>query len=103
MHPAQREEAGMRLMLKFTIPVATGNAAAADGTLGKAIESLMQMVKPEAAYFTLVDGQRGGLVFFELTDAAMLPKINEPMFAALDAAIEIQPVMNADELKRGLA
>jgi len=93
----------MRLMLKFTIPVAKGNAAAADGTLGKAIEGLMQRVKSEAAYFTLVDGQRGGLVFFELTDPIMLPKINEPLFAALEAAIEIVPVLNADELKRGLS
>ena len=93
----------MRLMLKFTIPVAKGNAAAADGTLEKAIAALMEQVKPEAAYFMLADGKRSGLVFFEVADAAMLPKINEPLFAALDAAIEIQPVMNADDLKRGLA
>jgi len=93
----------MRLMLKFSIPVATGNAAAADGTLGKAIEGLLAQVRPEAAYFTLVIGQRGGLIFFEMADSTMLPKINEPLFAALDAAIEIQPVLNADELKRGLS
>ena len=93
----------MRLMLKFTIPVEKGNVAAADGTLEKAIAGLMTQVKPEAAYFMLADGKRTGLVFFEQADAAMLPKINEPLFAALNAAIEIQPVLTADDLKHALA
>ena len=93
----------MRLMLKFTVPVEKGNAAAADGTMEKAIAGLMEEVKPEAAYFMVLEGKRAGLVFFEATDAAMLPKLNEPLFAALDAAIEIQPVLNADDLARGLA
>lgn len=93
----------MRLMLKFTIPVAKGNAAAADGTLEKAIAGLLAEVKPEAAYFMLDQGRRAGLVFFERADAGALPKINEPLFAALDAAIEIQPVMTADDLRRALA
>jgi hypothetical protein len=92
----------MRLMLKFTIPVEKGNKAAADGTLERAIGALMAEVKPEAAYFMLDQGQRAGLVVFEQTDAAALPKINEPLFAALDAAIEIQPVLTADDLRRGL-
>jgi hypothetical protein len=39
----------MRLMLRFTIPVAKGNAAAADGALGAAIEALIEQVKPAAA------------------------------------------------------
>ncbi len=92
----------MRLMLKFTIPVEKGNAAAADGTLEKAIAALMEKVKPEAAYFMLDGGKRAGLVFFEQSDQAVLPTINEPLFAALDAAIEIQPVLTADDLKRSL-
>jgi hypothetical protein len=93
----------MRLMLKFTIPVAKGNAAAADGTLAQAFEKLVDQVKPEAAYFTLVDGKRGGMVFFDKADAADLPAINEPLFAKLDAAIEIVPVLTAADLKRGLS
>ncbi|MEM7026489.1 MAG: DUF3303 family protein [Pseudomonadota bacterium] len=92
----------MRLMLKFTIPVAKGNAAAAQGTIDKAIEALVAQVKPEAAYFFLENGKRAGLVVFEATDQTQMPAINEPLFAALDAAIEIQPVMNLEDLERGL-
>lgn len=93
----------MRLMLKFTIPVERGNEAATDGTIAKAIEELVAEVKAEAAYFMLLDGERAGLVFFEETDQARLPLINEKLFASLDAQVEIMPALNLDDLKRGLS
>jgi len=93
----------MRLMLRFTIPVERGNEAARDGTLGKAIDTLLERTKPEAAYFMMDGGERAGLIVFETDDQAVLPTLNEPMFAALDAAIEIIPCLNADDLRRGLA
>jgi hypothetical protein len=92
----------MRLMLKFTIPVEKGNRAEKDGTLGQAIGALVKDVNAEAAYFALEDGKRMGIVIFEENDQARMPVINEPLFAALDASIEIQPVLTADDLQRGL-
>jgi len=92
----------MRLMLQFTIPVDRGNVAAADGSIAKAIEALVEATNAEAAYFTTINGQRAGLIFFEETDQARLPELNEPMFAALNASITIMPVLNLDDLKRGL-
>ncbi|WP_299076171.1 hypothetical protein [uncultured Ruegeria sp.] len=92
----------MRLMLKFTIPVEKGNQAEKDGTLGQAIAALVKDVNAEAAYFALEGGKRMGIVIFEENDQARMPVINEPLFAALDASIEIQPVLTADDLQRGL-
>ena len=43
------------------------------------------------------------MVFFEETDQAKLPQINEPLFAALDATIEIVPALTLEDLRRGLA
>ncbi|MBQ0816397.1 MAG: hypothetical protein KBT60_00290 [Methyloceanibacter sp.] len=48
----------MRLMMKFTIPVERGNEAAKDGTMERAIESLVKATNSEAAYFTVIDGER---------------------------------------------
>jgi hypothetical protein len=105
----------MRLMLKFTIRVDKGNEALADGTMAPAIEALVIKVNAEAAYFIVLDGERAGLVFFEESDQARLPvffeesdqarlpDINEPLFAALDAYIEIVPALTLEDLKRGLA
>lgn len=93
----------MRLMMRFSIPVERGNEAHKDGTIGEAIETLVEATKAEAAYFTVLDGERSGLIFFDETDPARLPQLNEPLFAALDAAIEIVPVLTLEDLKRGLA
>jgi hypothetical protein len=89
-------------MLKFTIPVERGNAAAKDGTMEKAIDALIKDTKAEAAYFMVLDGKRAGLVFFEESNPARLPEINEPFFAAVDASIDIVPVLSHADLDRGL-
>ncbi len=92
----------MRLMLKFTIPVEKGNQSAEDGTLGNAIQELVESVNAEASYFALEDGKRMGIIIFEETDQARMPTINEPFFRAVNASIEIQPVLTAQDLQRSL-
>ena len=92
----------MRMMLTFRIPVEKGNEAEADGSMSKAIEKLVADTNAEAAYFTMIDGLRGGIVIFEETDQANLPKYNEHMFAALNASVDIVPVLTLEDLKRGL-
>ncbi|MGA8654389.1 MAG: hypothetical protein WB677_27885 [Xanthobacteraceae bacterium] len=93
----------MRMMLKFTIPVENGNAAINDGTLGSTAESIIGQLKPEAAYFGPIDGKRGGLIFFDLADPSEIAASVEPFFLSLNAAVELMPVMNADDLRKGLA
>ena len=93
----------MRLMLKFTIPVEKGNESEKDGSLGRAIQALIDEVEAEAAYFALENGRRMGIVIFQEDDQARMPLINEPLFAALNAEIQIQPVLNADDLQRSLS
>jgi hypothetical protein len=93
----------MRLMLKFTIPAHAGNEAIEDGDMGKAIDKLLEQTNPEAAYFMVLDGERAGLIFFECEDQADLPTFNEPMFAALEAEIDIVPALTIEDLRRGLA
>ncbi len=88
----------MRLMLRFTIPVEKGNEAEVDGSLPRAIKELVERVQPEAAYFHLQDGKRAGTIFFEEADQSRMMEINEPLFAKLNAAIDIQPVVSLEEL-----
>jgi hypothetical protein len=92
----------MRMMLKFTLPIEKGNAAINDGSLGRTMESIMSKLKPEAAYFTPMDGKRGGVIFFDLAEPSQIPDVVEPLFLNLNAATELTPVMNADDLRKGL-
>jgi len=92
----------MRMMLRFTCPVDKGNAAINDGSLGGIMESVLGELKPEAAYFTPLDGKRGGMLFFDITDPSQIIEAVEPLFLNLNASIEIVPVMNGDDLRKGL-
>jgi hypothetical protein len=42
----------MRMILKVSIPVETGNTAIQNGTLGTTIQKILADLKPEAAYFS---------------------------------------------------
>ena len=93
----------MRMMLKFTVPVEKGNAAINDGSLGRTMETILSKLKPEAAYFTAVDGMRGGMIFFDMAEASQIVEVVEPFFLHLDATTELVPVMTGDDLRKGLA
>jgi hypothetical protein len=90
----------MRVLLKVNIPVETGNAAAKAGKLGTIIKSILDDLKPEAAYFTADRGQRTGLLFLDLRDASQIPAIAEPWFLAFNAGIEVLPVMVPEDLAK---
>ena len=92
----------MRMMLSFRIPVEKGNAAYADGTLRQTIQELMAATDPEAAYFWPRNGERGGMLVFDMNDPSEIPQIVEGLFSSLNAAVEFSPVMNAEDLRKGL-
>jgi hypothetical protein len=90
------------MMLRWTVPVERGNEAIKDGSLARTLESLMEELKPEAAYFWPEAGERGGMMVFDMTDPSQIPQIAEPLFLNVDAAVEFAPVMNAADLKKAL-
>jgi hypothetical protein len=93
----------MRMMLTVQMPVDAANAAIKDGRLGKVLEAAMERLKPEAAYFTTIQGDRGGIFVFDLRDPSDIPSICEPFFSELEASVELSPVMNIESLRTGLA
>ena len=93
----------MRTMIRVTIPVESGNKAITGGTLPKIMAEALERLKPEAAYFYSDRGVRTSIMICDFTDAADIPSIAEPFFMGLNAAVEFIPVMNADDLKKGLA
>ena len=92
----------MRMMLRWPVNVARGNETIKDGSLARTIESLMEELKPEAAYFWPEDGERAGMMVFDMADPTQIPQIAEPLFLNLEAAVEFVPVMNADDLRTAL-
>lgn len=92
----------MRTLMKVIIPVESGNARIADGRLPDIMERVFADIRPEATYFLSDHGQRCALAVFDLADPARIPAIAEPFFQGLNASVEFTPVMNGDDLRRGL-
>jgi hypothetical protein len=91
------------MLLKIQMPVEPANAAIKDGRLGKVIATTLERLKPEAAYFTAVDGDRAGFIVFDLAHPSDIPSICEPFFFELGAKVELVPVMTPEDVQAGLA
>jgi len=91
----------MRMLLRVSIPVEVGNAAAKDGTLGPTIEGILADLKPEATYFFADDsGQRSGSIVFDMKDTSQIPAVAEPWFHAFNAQVSLRPIMNPQDLAK---
>lgn len=92
----------MRMLMRVSIPVEAGNAAAKAGTLGSTVERILAEVQPEAAYFYADDhGNRCGSVIFDMKDSSEIPALAEPWFLAFNAKISFRPVMTPADLAKG--
>jgi hypothetical protein len=99
---ARKGEVGlMRFMLTCRIPLEKGNELARNGTLGETIRSIMEELKPEAAYFSDIEGARGGYIVVNMDDASQIPAMAEPLFLGLGATIQVHPVMTPEDLAKG--
>lgn len=93
----------MRVMLRAVMDTQVSNDAVKSGRLPEIVKSLMDRLDPEAAYFGPGDGGRCCVLVFDMQDTSTLPTIAEPLFQELGARIEIHPVMNKEDLQKGLA
>ncbi|MEU3372612.1 hypothetical protein ACFYM2_10895 [Streptomyces sp. NPDC006711] len=93
----------MRVLLKAQLDTHKANEAIRDGTLPKRMRTMMETLRPEAAYFTAEGGSRTALIVFDLADPSGIPKAVEPLLQDLDAKVDLSPVMNGEDLAKGLA
>ena len=74
-----------------------------DGRLPKVMQSTVEQLKPEAAYFGPDGGQRTALIVFDMDDPSQLPAISEQFFSEFNATVEFFPVMDRADLERSLS
>ncbi|WP_371660788.1 hypothetical protein [Streptomyces sp. NBC_00280] len=93
----------MRVLFKAQFETVKGNEGIRSGKLPEVLKETLDHLKPEAAYFGPEDGCRTCWMVFDLEDSSQLPSIAEPFFSQLNARVSFTPIMNADDLQKGLS
>jgi hypothetical protein len=92
----------MRMMMKVSMDTEAGSRAIEDGSMPELMQDVMGRLQPEAAYFGPEGGVRTAFLVFDLKDPSDLPSIAEPLFNRVKANVQMFPVMNQDDLQKGL-
>ena len=87
----------MRMLVKVTIPREIADEAFSSGALSRTMQSAMDKLEPEAAYFFPEDDKRVCLFVFDMNLQAFF----EPLFPNLDASIYATPAMDRAEFEQG--
>ena len=90
----------MRMLLQVKMPHDSFNAAVKDGSAGQKIQAILEDMKPEAVYFTEMDGKRTAVIIVDLPDASKIPSLAEPLFLTFNADVQFHVVMTPDDLAR---
>ncbi|MCX5605432.1 hypothetical protein OG418_23970 [Streptomyces phaeochromogenes] len=93
----------MRVMLKATLDTEKSNELIRSGKMPEMIKEILDHLKPEAAYFAPLGGRRTCLLFFDMKDSSELPPVGEPFLTEFNAEVEVCPIMNSDDLQKGLS
>jgi hypothetical protein len=88
------------MLLNIRIPHQPFNSFVKDGTAGAKLGRLLEATKPEAAYFTEQNGQRGAVLIVDLPDPSKIPVLAEPWFLTLQADVEFRVAMTPEDLKK---
>ena len=88
------------MLMQVKFPIEPFNTYVRDGSIGAKMQKIMADLKPEAAYFTAVDGHRGGILVVDMDDPSKIPALAEPWFLVFNAHLEIQPTMTPEDLGR---
>jgi hypothetical protein len=90
----------MRYMIKMEMQTEAGDMAIRDPKFGEKMQALLKELKAEAAYFTTVNGHRGGYIVVNMDDASQMVSVAEPLFLWFKANVEFIPVMLPQDLAK---
>jgi len=88
----------MRMLLTARFPVEPFNTLVRKGEAGNTLQSIVEALKPEAAYFTEDGGQRAAIFVVDLPTPSDIPRLVEPFFLKFNANCHLKVVMSGEDL-----
>ena len=62
------------------------------------MKRILDELKPEAAYFTELDGRRTAVLIVQLDNTSQIPAIAEPWFLTFNANVQFRIAMTPEDL-----
>jgi hypothetical protein len=88
----------MRTLMIVQMPLEPFNTAVRDGSVAGTMKKILDDAKPEAAYFTEMDGRRTGIIVIDLKSPSEIPKFAEPWFLSFNAEVKFRIAMVPEDL-----
>jgi len=89
----------MRMLMNVIFPHEEFNAAVRDGSVGGKVGRILEQLKPEAVYFTELEGRRGAILLVNLDTPSQVPALAEPWFLTFNADVKFRIIMSPEDLK----
>ena len=90
----------MRIMMIVKMANKAFKDAVRDASAGTKMKMILDELKPEATYFTEMNGQRTCIMFVDLEEPSKIPALAEPWFLTFNAAVEFHVIMGLEELEK---
>jgi len=88
--------------MKWEMPTEAGNTALMDPKFADKVMGMLKEMKAEAAYFTTLNGHRGGYIVINMDDASQMVAMAEPIFFEFKGKVEFLPVMVPEDLAKAV-
>lgn len=89
----------MKMLLTVDFPPEPFNSLVKSGKVGEIIGRIIETIKPETAYFTELDGKRGGIFVVDLQNPSDVPSFAEPFFLNFQASCKFRILMSPEDLQ----
>lgn len=88
------------MLVRVRIPPEPFNSLVRNHQSGDLLKRILDDLKPEAVYFTEMDGCRGAILVVDVHDPSSVPAICEPWFLSFNAEVQFHIVMSPEDLGR---
>jgi hypothetical protein len=88
----------MRTLMLLQFPIEPFNTLTRNGTAGAKMKAILDEIKPEAAYFTAMEGHRGGVLVVDVKNPSDIPSLAEPWFLTFNATVDFRIAMTPEDL-----
>lgn len=90
----------MKMLLTVEFPLEPFNSLIRSGKAGEVIGRVLEAIKPETAYFTEQDGNRGGIFVIDVQTPSDVPAFSEPFFLNFQANCKFRILMSPNDLQK---